>query len=213
MPSSRSVSFILIPWHFLGYVVSKEGIQVDPAKIEKVRGWTRPTSVTEIWSFVGLVGYYRQFLQRFSPLTRLTYQSVSFHFQKLKTLLMLGPVLNLPDKGMNFTMCCGASGVGLGSVLMQKEKKDYDITILYHLEKANVVADALSRKTYSMESFVVICVEERPFSRDIHRLSNSLIRLQISEETGGLIDFIDARSSLAEQIRECQFDDEKLCLI
>ena len=44
---------------FLGHVVSKEGITVDPAKIEEVRGWTRPPSPTEIRSFVGLAGYYR----------------------------------------------------------------------------------------------------------------------------------------------------------
>ena len=50
---------------FLGHVVSKEGIRVDPAKIEAVRGWTRPTSPTEIRSFMGLAGYYRQFYFEF----------------------------------------------------------------------------------------------------------------------------------------------------
>ena len=50
---------------FLGHVVSKEGIRVDPAKIEVVRGWTRPTSPTEIGSFMGLAGYYRQFYFEF----------------------------------------------------------------------------------------------------------------------------------------------------
>ena len=44
---------------FLEHVVSKEGIRVDPTKIEAVRGWTRPTSPTENKSFVGLAGYYR----------------------------------------------------------------------------------------------------------------------------------------------------------
>lgn len=44
---------------FLGHVVSKEGIKVDRAKVEAVRGWSRPTSATEIRSFVGLVRYYR----------------------------------------------------------------------------------------------------------------------------------------------------------
>ncbi|WMV38195.1 hypothetical protein MTR67_031580 [Solanum verrucosum] len=48
---------------------------------------------------------------------------------------------------------------------------------------------------------------------DVQRLANSLVRLQISEETDGLIAFIEARSSLIEHIRERQFDDEKLCLI
>ena len=44
---------------FFGHVVAKEGIRVDPAKIEAVRGWMRPTSPIEIQSFVGLAGYYR----------------------------------------------------------------------------------------------------------------------------------------------------------
>ncbi|XP_059315826.1 uncharacterized mitochondrial protein AtMg00860-like [Lycium ferocissimum] len=43
---------------FLGHVVSKDGIMVDPKKIEAVRDWTRPTSVTEIRSFMGLASYY-----------------------------------------------------------------------------------------------------------------------------------------------------------
>ena len=119
---------------FLGHVVSKEGIRVDPAKIEAVRGWTRPTSPTEIRSFVGLAGYYRRFVQSFStiaaPLTRLTRQDVGFQwsdeceesFQKLKTLLTSAPMLTLPEEGVDFTVYCDASGVGLGGVLMQKGK-------------------------------------------------------------------------------------------
>ena len=98
--------------------MSKEGIRVDPAKIEAVRGWTRPTSPTEIRSFVGLAGYYRRFVQSFStiaaPLTRLTRQDVSFQwsdeceesFQKLKTLLTSAPVLTLPEEGVDFTVYC-----------------------------------------------------------------------------------------------------------
>ena len=61
---------------FLGHVVSKDGIQVDPKKIEAVAEWPRPTIVTKIRSFLCLAGYYRRFVKDFSkiavPLTRLT---------------------------------------------------------------------------------------------------------------------------------------------
>ncbi|KAL5574062.1 hypothetical protein UlMin_023659 [Ulmus minor] len=62
--------------HFLGHVVSKDGVSVDPAKIEAVSKWSAPTNVTEIRSFLGLAGYYRRFVEGFSslaaPLTALT---------------------------------------------------------------------------------------------------------------------------------------------
>ncbi|XP_019251318.1 PREDICTED: uncharacterized protein LOC109230253, partial [Nicotiana attenuata] len=78
---------------------SKEGIQVDPKKIEAVKNWPRPASATEIRSFLGLAGYYRRFVEGFSsiaaPMTRLTQKGAQFRwsdeceasFQKLKTAL------------------------------------------------------------------------------------------------------------------------------
>ncbi|XP_070046734.1 uncharacterized protein [Nicotiana tomentosiformis] len=57
--------------------------------------------------------------------------------------------------------------------------KDYDITILYHPGKANVVADAISRKAWSMGSLAFISMEERPLALDIQSLDNRLVRLDI----------------------------------
>jgi hypothetical protein len=61
---------------FLGHVISKDGIFVDPKKVEAVMEWNRPNNVTKIRSFLGLAGYYRRIVEGFShlamPLTRLT---------------------------------------------------------------------------------------------------------------------------------------------
>ncbi|TYK03198.1 DNA/RNA polymerases superfamily protein [Cucumis melo var. makuwa] len=67
---------------FLGHVVSSEGVPVDPAKIEAVTNWLRPSTVSEIRSFLGFKGYYRRFVEDFSriasPLTQLTRKGTPF---------------------------------------------------------------------------------------------------------------------------------------
>src|SRR5262249_52882837 len=116
---------------FLGHVISRDGIQVDPRKIEAVISWQRPTTVTEIQRFLGLACYYRRFVQDFSrlaaPLTRLTWKNVRFQwtedceqsFQRLKECLASAPVLALPSDTGGYIVYCDASRVGLGCVLMQ----------------------------------------------------------------------------------------------
>ena len=118
---------------FLGHVVSKDGVMVDPSKIEAVKSWVRPTNVTEVRSFVGLAGYYHRFVKGFSSvasqLTNLTKQSVPFvwsdeceeSFQKLKTLLTTAPILTLPVEGKNFIVYCDSSYSGLGAAIMQEK--------------------------------------------------------------------------------------------
>ena len=51
---------------FLGHVINKDGVAVDPSKVEAVMKWERPTNATEIRSFLGLAGYYRRFTNGFS---------------------------------------------------------------------------------------------------------------------------------------------------
>jgi hypothetical protein len=119
---------------FLGHVISKEGISVDPSKVEAVVNWTRPTSVHEIRIFLGLAGYYRRFVEGFSklaaPLTKLTKKNEAFiwpedcerSFQELKHRLVSAPILTLPSETGGFVIYSDASYRGLGCVLMQNGK-------------------------------------------------------------------------------------------
>ncbi|KAG8478562.1 hypothetical protein CXB51_028470 [Gossypium anomalum] len=88
---------------FLGHVVSTSGIRVDPSKISTILDWKPPRNVTEVWSFLGLVGYYRQLVKGFSmiatPMTKLLQKDVKFEwsekcqksFDQLKTYLTKAP--------------------------------------------------------------------------------------------------------------------------
>ena len=87
--------------------------------------------------------------------------------------------------------------------------KDYDITILYHPGKANVVADALSRKAGSMGSLAHLQASRRPLAREVQTLANDLMRLEVNEK-GGLLASVESRSSFLDKIKGEQFNDEKL---
>ncbi|GJW41765.1 putative reverse transcriptase domain-containing protein [Tanacetum coccineum] len=137
---------------FLGHVINGNGVHVDPSKIEAVKNWKAPRSSTEVRSFLGLAGYCRRFIENFSnipkSLTILTQKSKTFNwgkeqeyaFQTLKDKLCNAPVLALLDGSEDFVVYCDASGIGLELF------SDYNCEIRYHPGKANVVADALSRK-------------------------------------------------------------------
>ncbi|KAJ9177033.1 hypothetical protein P3X46_012288, partial [Hevea brasiliensis] len=119
---------------FLGHIVSADGIRVDPKKIEAVMEWKPPRNTTEVRSFLGLAGYYRRFVKRFSliaaPMTKLLHKNVRFDwndkchtsFEKLKAMLTEAPVLTQPVSGKDFVVYSDASHNGLGCVLMQEGK-------------------------------------------------------------------------------------------
>ncbi|GJS89991.1 putative reverse transcriptase domain-containing protein [Tanacetum coccineum] len=109
----------------------KLGIHVDPAKIESIKDWASPKIPTEIRQFLGLAGYYRRFIEGFSkiakPMTKLTQKGIKL-IGDHKVSTHLQKELNMRQRRWLELL------------------SDYDCDIRYHPGKANVVADALSRK-------------------------------------------------------------------
>nr|CAB3505086.1 unnamed protein product [Digitaria exilis] len=208
---------------FLGHTVSKDGISVDPTKVQEVLDWQPPTSVHEIRSFLGLAGYYRCFIPDFSriakPMTELLKKGVKFEwndkcdeaFHILRRHLTSAPVLAQPDCTKPYDVYCDASGTGLGCVLMQENRrrwlelaKDYDLSVHYHPGKANVVADALSRKArchcLSVESYA-------------DTLCHEMAKLNLEIVPHGYFSHIAVERTLHDQIVVAQLNDASIKIL
>ena len=118
---------------FLGHHVSAEGLRPDPRLLESIRKIPIPTTVTQVRSFIGLVGYYRRFIQGFSkiaePLNQLLEKNCSLQwndectqaFQELKALLSREPIVAYPNFAVLFRLYTDASNIGLGAILAQQQ--------------------------------------------------------------------------------------------
>ncbi|XP_078234983.1 uncharacterized protein LOC144583976 [Pogona vitticeps] len=121
---------------YLGHIVGGGVIKPLEAKIEAVRDWPRPNTKKKVKSFLGLVGYYRKFIPRFSemanPLTDLTRKKTDDRipwtsdceeaFRRLKEALIHYPVLRAPDFDREFIIYTDASNSGVGAVLCQEDE-------------------------------------------------------------------------------------------
>ncbi|RVW41521.1 Retrovirus-related Pol polyprotein from transposon 17.6 [Vitis vinifera] len=129
----------------LGHIISKEGIQVDPAKIELISKLPSPTTVKEVRQFLGHAGFYRRFIQDFSkiaqPLCALLLKDAEFiwtkacqeAFKRLKSLLTTAPIVRSPNWSLPFELMCDASDYAVGAVLGQREDgKPY---VVYYASK------------------------------------------------------------------------------
>ena len=119
---------------YLGHLVSSEGIEPLPEKLEAMEKMPAPTNPKEVRQFLGLTGYYRKFVPRYSdiakPLTNLTKKDEPFvwtelcesTFQLLKQKLMESPILKYPDPNLPYILFTDASGYAWAGVLTQEHE-------------------------------------------------------------------------------------------
>jgi hypothetical protein len=113
----RKCSFYQRQIHYLGHIISEEGIVVDPEKVEAIREWLVLRNVVEVRSFMGLAGYYQRFIIGFSkiahPITSLQRKEKNFQwteecekiFLRLKKLLTNTPILRIAGPNVDFMVC------------------------------------------------------------------------------------------------------------
>jgi hypothetical protein len=117
---------------YLGHIVDKQGIRLDPKKVEAVQTWPVAKNVHDVRCFLGLVNYFRKFIEHYSkiavPLTNLTRKSSGWNwtgrcqdaFELLKQKLVEAPLLCTPDEALPYEVVTDASDIGLGAMLLQE---------------------------------------------------------------------------------------------
>lgn len=139
-------SFFQREVHYLGHVISDQGVATDPSKIEVVANWPTPTMATELRSFLGFASYYRRFVEGFAQLAAPLHRRVAEltgkrskkkavqipagswtaecqqSFEALKVKLTSAPVLAYADFSLPFVLEIDASHCGLGAVLSQEQE-------------------------------------------------------------------------------------------
>lgn len=118
---------------YLGHVITENGVKPNPDKIKVIEKFPRPTNQKEIKGFLGLVGYYRKFIENFSkiskPLTGLLRKDYKFEwnfeqedaFNVLRNKLISTPILQYPDFSKEFIVTTDASKYAIGAILSQGE--------------------------------------------------------------------------------------------
>ncbi|KAL0284061.1 UNVERIFIED_CONTAM: Retrovirus-related Pol polyprotein from transposon.6, partial [Sesamum radiatum] len=212
---------------FLGHVISGDGVMPDPSKVKAIMEWRVPKNATEVRSFLGLAGYYRRFIEGFSifagPLTKLLRKGVIFQwteqcqqsFDQLKKRLTSTLILVLPSGSGGYVVYTDASKQGLGCVLMQNEKKelslskrrwiellkDHDCTIDYHPGKANMVADALSRKSSN-----TLASQGSHNQTLLLEMRSMNMKLEV-DQVAGLLAALQLKPDFMDHIKEAQTRD------
>ena len=188
---------------YLGHLISKDGVAVDPSKVEAVTSYPQPTDVKELRGFLGLANYYRRFVQGFAsiaqPLYKLTRKNArGFNwtsqcqqaFDQLKKLLVNPPILAYPQFDLPFVVHTDASDHAIGGVLSQVQDGKERVIAYWsrQLNKAQRNYSTIEREALA----VVGAIQEfypylYGFHFDLYTDHNPLVFLKTVKDYGGRI--------------------------
>ena len=131
---------------YLGHLISGEGIEPVPEKLDSIKNMPAPRTPKEVKQILGLIGYYRKFIPKFSdvarPLTNLTKKDMPYEwtpgctktFKMLKNLPIQEPILKYPDPTKPYTLHTDASKYAWSCVLTQEYEHGIEgkIRKIYH---------------------------------------------------------------------------------
>ena len=134
---------------FLGYLISAEGIEMEPSRIEAVSSWPTPKSVHDIQVFLGFANFYRKFIKGYSkiasPMTALLSKGTPFNwgsaadsaFQQLKNSFVSAPILKHFDHLQPAILEADASDEALGGIVSQYDENGILHPCAFHSRKFN----------------------------------------------------------------------------
>ena len=118
---------------YLGFIISSDGIKMNPKKLDTISKWPEPTKVKELQSFLGFTNFYRRFIDGYSrltlPLTELTKKSSKWNFslaaksafEALKAKFFATPLLGHFDPSLPCTLATDASDFAISGILQQPD--------------------------------------------------------------------------------------------
>lgn len=184
------VKFVSKEISFLGHIVKKDSVLLDPARTKSIRDFKQPNNPKQVSRFIGMVTFFSRYIPDYAtiaaPLNDLRRKRVKFKwteecensFAKLKECIINPPVLRMADFTKEFILMCDASQVGCGSCLLQ-EVDGVRLPIAYYSKKFS--DSEINLSTYQKEALSVVLsldkfhsfLEVRPFLLivDNHALS------------------------------------------
>ena len=192
---------------YLGMIISKGTVAMDPAKVKAVSSWPRPERLKDVQAFIGFANFYRRFINGFSqlasPLTRLMRKDTPWTwgteeetaFTELKQAFTSAPILIMPDLTKAFILECDASDYATGAVLSQKTSDGQTHPVAFYSKSLNNAER--NYEIYDKELLAVI----RALDEWRHYLEGGEYPIEILSDHKNLLYFATARTLTRRQAR------------